>query len=262
MNAQAPACLRVEFIKFCSLAEAVFRGKQEIISLRAQLHADDLIILFQTDTVDAHRSTSGRAHVLLMETDCHTLSRGKENFLVAARIFYLDHVIVILQRDRRQTCLPHVTEIRNRRLLHNTLLCRHKNILVFPELRDRYDSADLFTGHQLEKIDDCRTSGRSAGLRNLIGFQRIGASEVRVEHQIIMGTRHKNIFDVIFRQVLGTLDSLAAAVLAVKIIGIHPFDIAEMRHRDHRIFHRDQVLRRDLRCIMHDFGATVIAVFF
>ena len=52
---------------------------------------------------------------------------------------------------------------------------------------------------------------------------------------------HEKVLNIVLLNGLHPLDALAAAVLASEIVHIHPLDISQMGHGNHRILIRNQV---------------------
>ena len=77
----------------------------------------------------------------------------------------------------------------------------------------------------------------------------------------MMGSGHKQFFDVILFNGFHPFDSAASPVLGMEIFRIHPFDITEAGHGDYGIGLRNQVFGRDIIGIIADDGSPVIAVF-
>ena len=130
-------------------------------------------------------------------------------------------------------------------------------IVIF---RYRNHGVDLLPRVHLEQIDNRNPPGGSRSLRNFVGVQLVNPSQIRKEHQLRMGRRHKNILDIIVLDRGHSLDSLPAAVLGFEIIDRHPLYITEIRHSDHRILVRNQILHSKIRLIITDGGSSLIAV--
>ena len=76
-----------------------------------------------------------------------------------------------------------------------------------------------------------------------------------------MGCGHQKILNIVLIDSLHSLDSLAAAVLALEIVAGHSLNIAKIGHGHNDIIIRDQILRRHIIFVISDGGPTVISVF-
>ena len=76
-----------------------------------------------------------------------------------------------------------------------------------------------------------------------------------------MGAGHKHLRDVIIFQRLHSPDALSSPVLALEGILRHPFDISQLRHGDHNILTRNQILCGKVEIIAVDHCPAVITVF-
>ncbi len=75
-----------------------------------------------------------------------------------------------------------------------------------------------------------------------------------------MGGRHEHLHDIVILDRLHTLDSLAATVLALEIIGTHTLDVTDLCHGDNGICLRDQILHRHIILIITDLRSSIITV--
>ena len=76
----------------------------------------------------------------------------------------------------------------------------------------------------------------------------------------MVGIGHQKLIDIIVLDGFHSLDPMASPMLALEIIKAHTLDIAELRHRDHGIRTRDQILIIDLRIIEANRGSSFIPV--
>ena len=196
-----------------------------------------------------------------MEADTHTFLCDQENIFGIIGSLNFDQFIVITKYNRLKTVLADIAVFLHRSLLNHTIAGCHEEIFLIINLLHWNDGCDLLTGHQRKQIDDGSTSGGTSCLRNLVSFQAVYASLVGEEHHIMMGCGHQQIFDIIFLDGLHSLDSLAAAILALEIIAGHSLNIAKIGHGHNNIIIRDQILRRHIVFIISDGGPAVISVF-
>ncbi len=93
------AILEFELIHIRALAHAVFGDDQQTVALMIQLHADDLIAVFQRHTDDTHGRASRSPHIGLPETDAHAVFGHQEDLTVFICLLYLDELVILPQID-------------------------------------------------------------------------------------------------------------------------------------------------------------------
>ena len=260
-DALAASVLYLEGIKRRSLADAILGDKQKIGTLDPKLHADNLIILAQTNAVYTGSAPPGGTDVFFVEPDRISLPCCQEDILIAVRELNLDQIISLSEGDGCQAVLSDMAESSHAGLFYQALLRRHEDIMFIVEFPDRDDRRDLLFRLQLEEIDDGGASGRTAGLRDLVGFQPVDPSHVRKEHQEIVGHGHEQLLDIIVLDGLHALDSLAAPVLGTEVVRGHPLDIAKLCHGDDGVYPRDHILSGNIKLVIADSGAAVVAIF-
>ena len=245
----------------CSLSISAFRNNQEIFSLCIQLHGNHFVIFWQIHADYAHGNSSCCTYIRFSKADTHATFCNKENFLLSVCHLDFNQFILFPKTDRLKPCFADICIFGQAGLLDNSLLGSHDQIVVAFKFLHRDHSRNLFSRLELQKIDDRRSPRCSSRLRNLICLQAICPSIIGKEHNVVMGRRRKYFFYEIFFQRLHSLDSLAAPVLAPEIINGHTLDISKMRHGDHRISDRNQVLHTDVKFIVSDLRPAVISVF-
>ena len=73
--------------------------------------------------------------------------------------------------------------------------------------------------------------------------------------------RHEEVFDIIILNGLHSLDSLATAVLGLKIVHRHALDIAKLRHGNDRILVRNHILDGNVEFVISNLTSSVIPIF-
>ena len=72
---------------------------------------------------------------------------------------------------------------------------------------------------------------------------------------------HKQIFNIVFFDGLHTLDTLATAILSLKIVNRHSLDITEIGSGNNGISSWNQVFYIDIIFIVADFTSSVVTEF-
>ena len=72
---------------------------------------------------------------------------------------------------------------------------------------------------------------------------------------------HNQIFDEIFLDGLHSLDTLAAAVLTLKVIHRHSLDISKICHSNNGVLVRNQILHGHVKLVKSDGCSSVVTVF-
>ena len=262
LDALAAAILYRKFTDRRPFAQPVFRHDQQIISLRIELHANDFIIIHKINASDSHGDSSCAAHICFIEPDTLPILGNKNNILGAVGKFHFNQFIVILQSNSSQTGFSDIFIIRNRRFLYKSLFGCHEQIMSLFIPVNRNYSRNFFTRLKLQQIDDCRTAGRPACFRYLIGLKPVNLARIGKEHQIMVGSGHQKFFYIVILYGLHSLDALSSTVLAAEIIYRHPLNISQLRHGNNHIFSWYEIFHGDIKSVKTNRSSSVIAIFF
>ena len=122
--------LSLELIGMGQLAHTLFRYDQHIVTLAELLHADDLIIYIEADTAYTHRAATGHTNIRLIKADRHTIPCTDHDIFTCIDQLRFDELVIVPQRHCDETGLTDIRIIRNRGLLHHTVLRRKQEILI------------------------------------------------------------------------------------------------------------------------------------
>lgn len=149
----------------------------------------------------------------------------RKMILIVIGVLHLDQLVAVTEINGYQAGLLHVGVFPDGGFLHQTILGGHEEVLAFLVLFDRNDRGNLLARLQGQEIDNSGSAGGSAGLGNLVAFQAVHLTGVRKEHDVMVSGGHHQILDVILIDGLHALDTLAAAVLALEIVGGHTLNV-------------------------------------
>ena len=189
------------------------------------------------------------------------VSGDQDNVFVIIGQLYFNQFIVFTQTDRAQAGFADIGVFQDRCLFYDPFFGSHKQIFAFSVVLNRNQGCDLFAWLQLQDIDNRRPSGCAARFRYFIAFHAVNASGVGKKHQVMVGSRHQKVFDVVVLDGLHPLNAAPAAVLAAEIVHAHPLDIAKLCHRNNRIRHRNHICHGQIHLVITDRGPSFIAVF-
>ncbi len=150
--------------------------------------------------------------------------------------------------------------LNHRRFLDHAVFGSHEQIFVIVEFTHGDNGRNLFLRHQLQKVYNSRSPGRTSCLRYLICLQTVYASGIGKEHHIVMVGGHEKVLNIVLLNGLHALDSLTSPVLAPEIIHVHALDITQMGHSNDGILVRNQVLHGHI-VVISNGRAAVIPVF-
>ena len=261
LESLAAAVLRPEFLHGSPLAHAVFSGKEEIIPLCVDLHADYFVIFIQINGFDTGCRAPHGAGIRLMEADAHSLRCHQEDIVVGVGLLDIDELVVLPEINGDDPYIADIVKGAQGSLFDDPPAGRHEQVVfVLILIHDRNDGRDLFLRQEIEEVYDRRSSGHPAGLRDLVGLEAVGASEVGEEHDGVMGPGHEQVGDIIVVQSLHALDTAAAPALHAEIVLRHALDVTQGCPGNDDIFVLDQVLHLEVLRIRLDTAAAFVPV--
>ena len=252
--------LRIELGKRSELSESELGNGEQILALLGQLHRNNLIVIIQIDSDNTDRLTSGNAHIGLIEADRHTLLCDEHNILLLVRALNSDQLVALAKSDRDQADLTDIRVLGKSRGLDDTALRSHQQIAV--EIKTSYCDGrrNMLIRLKLEQVDDRGASRGTRCLRDLISLQSVNTSLIREEQDKVMIRRHEELFDEIIVYYRHALDSLAAAVLRLEIVGCHSLDVAESGHSNNGVVIGNQIFCGNI-VVKADRGLALVTVF-
>ena len=239
----------------------MLRHNQQIISLGVELHAHHLIVIHEIDSSHSHGYSSRHPHIRLLKANALAEFCNQNNIFGIIGKFHLDELVVIPQDNGCQAGLPYILIVCNGRFFHNSLFGRHKQEMVFLIFLNGDHRGNFFSRLQMQQVDNGGSPGCPAGFRNLIDFKPVHLSRVGKEHEIMMGSGHQQLFNVIILNGLHSLDSLASTALAAEIVHGHSLDVSQLGHSNDHVLPGDQILHGKVKFIVSDGSSSVIPVF-
>ena len=103
--------------------------------------------------------------------------------------------------------------------------------------------------------------GVSPRLLNLVDLGAEYPARVGEEHEPVVGCRDNKVLHNIVCSEARTSHALAAAMLNAVVTGSGALDVAAGGEGNHHLFHRNEVLNRDIAVeAHHDFAAAIVAI--
>ena len=133
------------------------------------------------------------------------------------------------------------------------------NLFVF-ELVDRQHRVDALALLQRQQVDDRLAARAAARLRQLVDLEPVHLADAGEAQQRVVRVGDEQLVDEVL--VLHRGRGLAAPAAPLRLVSRHRlrFRIAAVRQRDDDVLLLDQVFDRQVRVVLDDLGAALVAV--
>src|SRR5581483_1388466 len=249
-----------------ALAEAVFRDGENAVStglvlLRRNGYADHVVIFGEVDAAHAVRGAAHRAHIALVEANCHTEMRRQEDQLRAVGDARGHKLIVLVDADGDNAAGHHVRKILERRLLYRPLLRGEEDVLALLfEIAHRQNRAHIFARLQIEQALDRLAFARRTHIGNLIDFEPVHAARVREAKQVSVRGIDDELRDEIFLARLHPGAASSAPPLLAIGGNRRTLQVALMAYRYGHLLVGNEVFELQLGAFVDDLRAPLVAV--
>src|SRR5690606_15027464 len=221
---------------------------------------NDVVALLELDALYARRVAAHGAHLRLIEADALSQARPQDEVTRTVGNGGREEQVVVLDADADDALFTEVLVVEERRLLDLAAARQRDDVAPVLDGVDRRDGGDALTLFEADEVDDGAPLGVRRRLRHLVHLAHVDLAQVAEEEDVRVRAGDEQLADPVVVLRLHATPALAAALLRLVGVGGGALDVTRVRDGHDHVLGGDQVLDGDLRLVLLDGGAALLAV--